>query len=458
MKRTEHSDIPQSEGDVNLSPARAAWQQEHLSDETRALLEDDARYFLHQSLSSPCLNVLAECQGSFLVDTEGRRYMDFHGNNVHQVGFGHPRVKAAVTAAMEQLPFCTRRYTNRYAIDLARRLASISPGNLNKCLFAPGGAEAISMAVKLARLATGRFKTISLWDSFHGATLDTISLGGESLFRTGIGPLMPGAEHVPPPEPQHCPFHCGKRCTLQCAGYVEYVLEREGDVAALVAETVRSTGTVPPPEYWQRIRSLCDRHGVLLILDEIPHGLGRTGSMFTCEHYGIVPDMLVLGKGLGGGSLPIAALLAREDLDVGRQQALGHFTHEKNPVLCAAALATIEVIESENLPRRAALLGKHLLDRLGELQQRHPLIDDVRGLGLLAAITLRRPDGASADVEAEQIMYAALSRGLNFKTAMGNTIVLTPPLNIEEEHLNAAIEILDACFTELELTRLPSPQ
>ena len=449
MKDPESRAIPQSEGDVNLSPARAAWQSEHLNAETRALIEEDARYFLHQSLSTPCLNVLSGCEGSFLIDTQGRRYLDFHGNNVHQVGFGHPRVKAAISEALEQLPFCTRRYTNRYAIALARKLAEIAPGNLRKCLLAPGGAEAISMAVKLARMATGRFKTISLWDSFHGATLDTISLGGESLFRTGMGPLMPGAEHIPPPEPQRCPFRCGKVCTLQCADYLEYVLEREGDIAAVVAETVRSTGTIPPQDYWGRIRALCDRHGALLILDEIPHGLGRTGSMFTCQHYGVMPDMLVIGKGLGGGSLPLAALLAREDLDIAPQRALGHFTHEKNPVLCAAALATIEVIESEDLPRRAAALGAQLLAQLGDLQKRHPLIGEVGGLGLLAALALRRPDGSPAEAEAEQVMYEALSRGLSFKTAMGNTIVLTPPLNIAEEDLDRAVEILDAAFSAL---------
>ena len=450
MKDFESGAVPQSEGDVNLSFARARWQREHLDAETRALLAEDARYFLHQSLSTPCLNVLSGCEGSFLIDTEGRRYLDFHGNNVHQVGFGHPRVKAAIAEAMEQLPFCTRRYTNRYAIALARKLAEIAPGSLRKCLFAPGGAEAISMAVKLARLATGRFKTISMWDSFHGATLDTISLGGESLFRGGMGPLMPGTEHIPPPEPRRCPFRCGQRCTLQCADYLEYVLEREGDVAAVIAETIRSTGTIPPQDYWRRIRSLCDRYGALLILDEIPHGLGRTGSMFTCEHYGVVPDMLVIGKGLGGGSLPLAALLAREDLDIAQQRALGHFTHEKNPVLCAAALATIEVIESEGLAQRAAQLGARLLAQLGELQKRHPLIADVHGLGLLVALALRQPDGSPAEAEAEQIMYAALSRGLSFKTSMGNTIILTPPLNVAEEHLNAAVEILDAAFAALQ--------
>jgi 4-aminobutyrate aminotransferase len=445
----EQCGVPQSEGDVNLSSARAAWQRDQLDEQTRALLEEDARYFLHQSLSSPCLNALSECEGSFLIDMQGRLYLDFHGNNVHQVGFGHPRVKAAIYEAMEHLPFCTRRYTNKYAVGLARKLAELSPGTLNKCLFAPGGAEAISMAIKLARMATGRFKTVSMWDSFHGATLDTISLGGEALFRNNIGPLLPGSEHVAPPEPMNCPFRCGQRCSLQCADYVEYVLRQERDVAAVVAETVRSTGVVPPPDYWLKLRSICDRYGALLILDEIPNGLGRTGSMFSCEQYGIVPDMLVIGKGLGGGSMPIAALLAREDLDIGQDRALGHFTHEKSPVACAAALATIEVIESDGLVERARVFGAKFVDQLRELQKKHGLIHEVRGVGLLVALVLRRADGSPADSEAERMMYAALSKGLNFKVTMGCILTLTPPLNIDEQHLEDAVAILDQCFCEL---------
>ncbi len=451
MEKQQHNQqVPESEGDVNLSPARELWQQANLNEETRELLAEDARYFLHQSLSSPCLNALSGCDGSFLIDTQGRRYLDFHGNNVHQVGFGHPKVRAAVYEALEHLPFCTRRYTNKYAVALARKLAEISPGSLNKCLFAPGGAEAVSMAIKLARMATGRFKTISMWDSFHGATLDAISLGGEALFRNQIGPLMPGAEHVPPPEPLHCPFRCGQQCNMQCASYVDYVLRKEGDVAAVVAETVRSTGTIPPADYWRELRSICDRHGALLILDEIPHGLGRTGSMFTCEQYGIVPDMLVIGKGLGGGCFPIAALLAREDLDIGQDRALGHFTHEKNPVACAAALATIEIIETEGLAEKARVLGDRFLEKLRGLQRKYSVIHEARGIGLLAAVVLRRSDGSPADREAEEIMYAALSKGLSFKVTMGCILALTPPLNIEEKHLDESVLILDSCFAGLQ--------
>ena len=244
-----------SEGDLNVSNQRQQWLDEHVEGETTKWLQQDAKYFLRQSLSTPCLNVLKECDGIYLEDLQGRRFMDFHGNNVHQVGFRNPRVIAAIKAQLDKLPFCPRRYTNLPAIRLAKKLAELAPGNLNKVLFAPGGTSAIGMALKLARAATGRFKTISMWDSFHGASLDAISVGGEAIFRQGIGPLLSGTEHVPPADPVHCPFECGIQCSLQCARYVEYVLEKEGDIAAVIAETVRSTPYIPPPDYWKTIRA-----------------------------------------------------------------------------------------------------------------------------------------------------------------------------------------------------------
>ena len=444
----------QSEGDINVSSRRAEWQAASLNAESRALLKEDARYFLHQSLSTPCLNALRGCDGIYLEDLQGRRYMDFHGNSVHQVGFANPSVVAAIKAQLDDLSFCTRRYTNVVAVDLARKLATLAPGDLNKVLFAPSGTAAIGIALKLARVATGRYKTISMWDSFHGASLDAISVGGEELFRRGIGPLLPGAEHVPPPDEYRCLWDCGSRggCDLKCAGYIEYVLEKEGDVAAVIAETVRSTPTIPSPEFWRTVRRSCDRHGALLILDEIPTALGRTGAMFACEHYGVVPDMLVLGKGLGGGIMPLAALIAREGLDVASERALGHYTHEKNPVACAAALATIQYIEEHGLIARARDLGRHALDRLHAMKARHRLIGDARGLGLLLGVELvtDRATRARATDHAEALMYAALSRGLSFKVTMGNVITLAPPLVITREEIDRALTILDECLTDVE--------
>jgi 4-aminobutyrate aminotransferase len=440
-----------SEGDLNLSSHRDDWQQ-NIDPETRKWLDEDAKYFLHQSLSTPCLNVLKGAAGAHITDLQGRRLLDFHGNNVHQAGFGHPRVIEAITRQMHELSFCTRRYTNIPAINLAKKLGELAPGNLQRVLFAPGGTSAVGMALKLARAATGRFKTISMWDSFHGASLDAISVGGEAIFRSGMGPLLPGCEHVPPPDPLHCPFKCGLACNLQCADYIEYVLEKEGDVAAVVAETVRSTPYIPPADYWKKIRVACDKHGALLILDEIPVCLGRTGKMFACEHFAVVPDILVIGKGLGGGIFPLAAMIAREDLNVAAGRALGHYTHEKNPVACAAALAAIDIIESEGLLEKVRSLGEQAWQRMRALQAKHPLAGNVRGLGLLLGIELVRDRATRqrAFDEAERVMYGALARGLNFKVTMGNILTLTPALTISNEELNRAFQILDESLSEVE--------
>src|SRR5262249_17115234 len=197
-------------------------------------------------------------------------------------------------------------------------------------------------------------------------------------------------------------FGCGGSCTARCAEYLDYVLGKEEDIGAVIIETVRSTDVqIPPPEYYRIVRDACDRHGVLLILDEVPICLGRTGRMFAFEHYGIVPDMVVIGKGLGGAVFPMAALIARRDLDLAPDRSLGHYTHEKSSVGCAAAIATLEVIEREQLLAKAQSLGSCALDRLRAMKTRHPLIADVRGIGLLLCIELAR-DGRPARHEAEQ--------------------------------------------------------
>jgi 4-aminobutyrate aminotransferase len=447
----KHLEALKSEGDINLTAARKAWSAENIDAETRQWLELDAKYFLHQSLSTPCLDVMQSCEGAGFTTLSGRAELDFHGNNVHQVGFANPEVIEAISRQIRELSFCTRRYTNIPAIRLAKKLTELAPGDLNKVLFAPGGTSAIGMAIKLARVATGRHKTISMWEAFHGASLDAISVGGERAFREGIGPLLPGCQHVPPPDPRHCPWHCEKICNLHCADYIEYVLEKEGDVAAVIAETVRCTPFIPPVDYWKRVRAACDRHRALLILDEIPTCLGRTGKMFACEHYGIVPDMLVIGKGLGGGIFPLAALIAREGLDCAGTKSLGHYTHEKNPVACAAGLATIEFIERTKLLKHVVEIGEYATDQLRAMAKEFPIIRDVRGLGLLIGVELFRDGNPAnrANAEAEQIMYSALTRGLNFKVTMGNILTLTPPLTITRAEMDRALSILRACFAEV---------
>ena len=442
------------EGDINISEQRKNWQKQNINSETQKILAKDSKYFLKQSLSTPCLNVLKSASGAWIEDMQGRRYLDFHGNNVHQVGFGNKDVIDAVKKQLDELPFCTRRYTNKIVVDFAEKIASLTPGNLNKMLFAPGGAEANSMAIKLARIATGRHKTISMWDSFHGATLDTISLSGEAVFRKGIGPLSSGTEHVPPPDIHRRFMDIGKpeEWEILWAKYIEYILEKEGDIAAVISEPVRSTPYVPSKEYWQIVRKACDKYGALLIFDEVPHALGRTGKWFTCQNFDVTPDILVIGKGLGGGVFPIAATIADEKLDVAGHIALGHFTHEKSTLGAAAGLATINYIEKNNLIEHAKTLGEYALKKSTEMMDRHPLIGAVRGIGLFIGIELvkDRKTRELATEEAEEVMYRALSKGVSFKLTMGNILTLTPALVITKDEMDFALNAIEEAITEVE--------
>ncbi|MGU3537342.1 (R)-1-hydroxy-2-aminoethylphosphonate ammonia-lyase [Methylobacterium sp. A54F] len=447
------STVAESESDTNRTDRRAAWQARALDAPTRAMLARDSSAFLHQSVSTPCLNAIARAEGIWIEDVAGRRYMDFHGNNVHHVGYGHPRVKRAIAEQMDALPFAPRRYACGPSVALAETLARITPGPLGKVLFTTGGSDAIEVAVKVARAATGRHKTLSFWDSFHGAGSGAAAMSGEMLFRSGpAGPMVAGALQVAPFGGYRCPYGTDspEASGRACAAMIDYVLARDTDVAALVAEPTRAVPYIAPPGFWAAVRAICDRRGVLLIFDEIPTGLGKTGRMFSCEHDGVVPDILVTGKGLGGGILPIAAVVADPRLDVGGEWAFGHYTHEKNPVTARAALETIAIIEEEGLVENAAWVGALALDRLHGLMERHGCIGDVRGRGCLIGIELVR-DRAGAEPDgdlAEAVMYRALDAGLSFKTTMGNVLTLTPPLVVTEAQMTAALDIVEGAIRE----------
>lgn len=446
------------EGDINLGERRQRWQAEYLNDNSRQILNDDSRYFLHQAMSTPCLNVLEKAEGIWLQDNQGRRYMDFHGNNVHQVGFNHPHINTALKQQLDELPFCTRRYTNQVAVNCAKKLAELMPGDLNRVLFAPGGTSVVGMALKLARIVTGRHKVVSLWDSFHGASMDAIAVAGTHSFQQGLGPLLPGVERIPPATryrgiwTKEKPGNQGQLEStkeyddLAYADYLEYVLERDPEIGAFIAETVRNTDAqFPSKAYWQRVREICDRHNVLLILDEIPIALGRLGKMFAFEHYGIEPDILCLGKGLGGGIVPFAAMVTRDQFNIAEEVSLGHYTHEKSPLGAAAALATIEVLEQEALLEKVQRDEAYMRQALIKLEQKYELIGDVRGMGLLWGIELveDRISKKRASEAAEAVMYQCLSRGLSYKVSQGNVLQLSPPLIISREELDQALAILD---------------
>jgi 4-aminobutyrate aminotransferase len=435
-----------TEGDINLSPARQGWYAVISDPETLGYLHEDSEYFLHQSLSTPCLDVLASCEGIYLTDVHGKRYMDFHGNNVHQLGYRNPYIIEKLKEQLDILPFSPRRFTNVPAIELAKKLGGLMPGDLNRVLFAPGGTSAISMALKLARVVTGKHKIVSLWDSFHGASLDAIAAGGELDFRKDMGPLMPGIERIPPPMTYRGPFAGAGGGDLPYADYLEYVIEKEGDIGAFLIETIRNTDVqIPSQAYWKRVREICTKHKVLLVLDEIPIAFGRTGKMFAFEHYGIEPDIVCLGKGLGGGVMPMAAIVARDSYNVAQSVSLGHFTHEKSPLGSIAALAMLEYIELNDILGKVTADEAFMRGSLAALQEKYALIGDVRGIGLLWGVELvkDRNTKEKAVHEAETVMYECLKNGLSFKVSQGNVVQFSPPLIITSEQLTEALEIFE---------------
>ncbi|HAS6682695.1 TPA: aspartate aminotransferase family protein [Vibrio parahaemolyticus] len=441
-----------SEGDVNTTPARQAWNASMDDERTQALLKRDSEVFLHQAMSTPCLDTLEAAEGIYIQDATGKKYMDFHGNNVHQLGYGHPHVIKRVQEQIAKLPFSPRRFTNETAIECAEKLTQICGGELNRVLFAPGGTSAVGMALKLARHITGNYKVVSLWDSFHGASLDAISVGGEACFRQGMGPLMAGVERIPPAVSYRGTFPVANGSDVHYADYLEYVIEKEGGVGAFIAEAVRNTDVqVPSKAYWKRIREICDKHNVMLIIDDIPNGMGRSGEWFTYQAYDIEPDILCIGKGLGGGLVPIAAMVTKDKYNTAEQISMGHYTHEKSPIGCAAALATMEAIEQDGLLDKAKVDSQFMREKLLEMKAKYPVIGDVRGIGMLWGIELvtDHESKARAYDEAEAVLYQCLNNGVSFKVSQGNVIQLSPPLIITREQLIEALAIFEEAIAKV---------
>ncbi|MGR5400091.1 aspartate aminotransferase family protein [Vibrio harveyi] len=441
-----------SEGDVNTTPARQAWNASMDDERTQALLKRDSEVFLHQAMSTPCLDTLEAAEGIYIQDATGKKYMDFHGNNVHQLGYAHPHVIKRVQEQIAKLPFSPRRFTNKTAIECAEKLTQICGGELNRVLFAPGGTSAVGMALKLARHITGNYKVVSLWDSFHGASLDAISVGGEACFRQGMGPLMAGVERIPPAVSYRGAFPVADGSDVHYADYLEYVIEKEGGVGAFIAEAVRNTDVqVPSKAYWKCIREICDKHNVMLIIDDIPNGMGRSGEWFTYQAYDIEPDILCIGKGLGGGLVPIAAMVTKDKYNTAEQISMGHYTHEKSPIGCAAALATMEAIEQDGLLDKAKADSQFMREKLLEMKAKYPVIGDVRGIGMLWGIELvtDHESKARAYDEAEAVLYQCLNNGVSFKVSQGNVIQLSPPLIITREQLTEALAIFEEAIAKV---------
>jgi 4-aminobutyrate aminotransferase len=423
--------------------------QSGLGPAVRDLLARDADAYLFQSGSTPCISAVRHAEGLWLEDADGRRIMDFHGNSCHHIGYAHPKLTAALIRQLGGLTFSPRRFTCAPAVELAERLGQLWPGGEARVLLATGGSDAIEIALKLARVATGRRKFLSFYDSYHGSGLGALSVGGRKTDRTPrLGPLLEGALHVAPYyRPGAAEAGNEEGLARECLATIRYVLGREGDVAALIAEPMKNTPHMPPDWFWPEVRAACDAHGTLLIFDEIPTGLGKTGRFFASEHWAVRPDITVLGKSLGGGIVPIAATIVDARLNVAPEMALGHYTHEKNPFTATAALATLAIIEDEGLVENARRQGERALGRLRALAARHPMVREVRGVGLLMAVALREDGKRDVGAVAQSVAYRCLEAGLNINTGEGDSLCMAPPLIIGEEAMDWALDVLDAALT-----------
>jgi len=437
--------VSKEQGDNNSTQNRKIYYQ-NLDEETKFWIDEDSKYFLHQALSTPVMNVLSKTEGAYIEDLNGKKYLDLHGNGVHNAGFNNPKVVEAVKAQLDaSLAFTPRRYTNLPTIKLAKKLIEITPYGLDRVLFCPGGSEAVEMAVMLAKQVTGKWKTISYWDSYHGTGFQASSIGGEEHFTIGQGPMVPGAFHAEFPNYYRNPWGYTDKAEIdrEYLRQIKNILHHNPDIAAIIAEPISATPVVPSLEYWQQIQALCEQYNILLIFDEIIEGFGRTGKMFASEHL-VTPDILVLGKSLGGGLVPFAGIVTKEKYNVLQHRSIGHFTHEKNPLCSAAGLAEIEYIEEHKLVENAELLGEYLMDRLGELKDIYPLIGNIAGKGFHIGVDLvkNRDTKERAINEAEQIMYDCLEQGVAFKIIEGNIITMRPSLIITKDDCDLIIDSL----------------
>lgn len=440
------------QGDANHSTNHKTYRNQ-LDEETQQLIQRDAKTYLHQALSTPVMNALSRTDGAYIYDIQGRKYLDLHGNGVHNIGFNNPAVVAAVKTQLDnQLAFTPRRFTSEPAVTFAEQLIAAAPAPFTRVLFCPGGSEAVEMAVILAKQVTGKWKTISFWDNYHGTTYQAASIGGTEHFIGGNGPMVPGAFHVEFPNYYRNPWGLTDQEAIdkQYIRQIETILKRNPDIACIMGTTITSTPSVPSTNYWQQVSDLCKKHDAFLIFDEIVCGLGRTGKLFACEHY-LNPDIVVMGKSLGGGILPFAGILTQEKHNQVAHRSIGHFTHEKSPISCAAGSATLTYLQEQNIADHAAHLGDYLKAQLFHLQQQFPIIGHVEGRGLLLAVDLvkDRHTKERATEEAQRILYACLERGLSFKIIDGNVITMRPSLIIGKEEADFIIDTLKAAFEEV---------
>lgn len=398
-------------------------------------------------------------EGMLIEDVDGNTFLDFSaGIAVVSTGHCHPDVVRAIQRQAETLIHMSG--TDFYyplLAQLAEKIAEIAPGKFPKRVyFANSGTEAMEAALKLARYHTKRHRFIAFLGSFHGRTFGSLSLtASKAVQRNGFGPLLPGVSHVPYPNPYRCPAgHRAADCVCDGTDFIERLFKTAvpaEDVAAMVVEPIQGEGgyIVPPPNFLARLRQLADRHGILLIFDEVQSGMGRTGKMWACEHFRVVPDILITAKGIASG-LPLGVMVARAELmDWGPGAHASTFGG--NPVACAAALETIRLLEEKYIAN-AARMGEYILARLADWPKKHSIVGEVRGKGLMIGIELvKSQETREPHPEARhKVIRRAFEQGLLILGCGENTVRLMPPLVVEREQADFALEVLDRCISEAE--------
>jgi taurine--2-oxoglutarate transaminase len=423
---------------------------------------DAKRYVLHSWSVQDALDPIpvAGAEGRYFWDYDGNRYLDFASQLVNvSIGHQHPKLVAAIKEQADQLCTIGPPLANEPRSTLARLLAEVTPGDISMAFFTNGGAVANENAIKLARWYTGRHKIVARYRSYHGATAGAISLTGDPR-RWPAEPGIPGVVRMLDPYTYRCPAGHPDPCPV-CSGapHLEEILQYEGPetVAAVILEPVTGTNgiIVPPDGYLQSIREVCDRHGILLIADEVMTGFGRTGKWFASEHWGVVPDILTMAKGINSGYVPLGAMAIREPIAewVRDKYFAGGLTYSGHPLACAVGVASIKAFREEGIVEQAAAMGAAFDDALHGLADRHRSIGDVRGLGCFWGLELVRsretreplvPFNATGEAAAPvaRLAKAALERGLYLMTHW-NVVMICPPLTITPEELAEGVAVLD---------------
>src|SRR5215831_5856453 len=400
--------------------------------------------------------IVAQASGSWIQTTQGQRILDFTSGQIcSTIGHNHPRIVAAVQQSLEEVIHLNSWMLSEPVLALAERLVGLVPASLNKVILVNTGGEANEIALRLAKMYTGRFEMVGLTRSWHGLQAGVASLN-LAAGHAGYGPSMPGSLTLHAPYAYRCPIrHCDGTCDCSCleAGFDLIDQQSIGSLSAVIAEPVLSAGgiIVPPPDYFKLLRKFCDERGMLLIMDEAQTGFGRLGTMFGFELYNIVPDILSVSKSLGGG-IPIAATFTSSAIESDcYDKGFIHVTsHVSDPLPAAAGLAVINVIEEEGLVEQARQRGAYLMERLRELQTHHEHIGDVRGKGLLVGIelvedrTTKKPADELGVAVGEECLRRGLSMNIVRSTGgMLNCFRMAPPMPITESEIDIAIGIID---------------